>query len=177
MQLPSPPQETEIIPEDPVVAHVPGDRALNWIAGYNLAKGTLFVIVALSFLGFLHKDVDAIVGNWISWLGVSLENEHVVALLSRLDLVTDKQLKTLSGVTFLFGGVFVIEGVGLFFKQRWAEFLTVVVTASFIPVEIIESFKHFGPVKLVLLVVNVVIVWVLVRLLISQSHFRHHRRN
>ena len=170
MQMPSPPQET--VNETVVVTHVPGERALNWIAGYNLAKGTLFFILALSFLGFLHKDVDTIVGHWLSLLGVSLENEHVVALLARLDLVTDKELKVLSGVTFLFGGVFVTEGIGLFFKQRWAEFLTVVITASFIPIEVFESFKHFGPIKFVLLVVNIVIVWVLVRLLVRQSHHR-----
>jgi uncharacterized membrane protein (DUF2068 family) len=170
MQMPSPPQEK--VRESVAAAHPPGERALNWIAGYNLAKGTLFFLIALSVLGFLHKDVDAIVGNWISWLGVSLENEHVVALLARLDLVTDKQLKALSGVTCLFGGVFFTEGIGLFFKQRWAEYLTVIVTASFIPIEIFESFKHFGPIKIVLLIVNVAIVWILVRLLVSQSPHR-----
>ncbi|MEA3209264.1 MAG: hypothetical protein QOE70_2321 [Chthoniobacter sp.] len=143
----------------------PGDQALWWIAGYNLGKGLLLLTLALSFLGFLHKDVDTIVGHWISWLGISLENEHVVILLARLDLVTDKQLKVLSGVTFLLGGVFVTEGIGLFFKQRWAEYLTVVVTASFIPVEIFESLRHWGPAKFILLVVNVVIVWLLVRIL------------
>ena len=142
-----------------------GDRPLKWIASYNLGKGLLFLTLALGFLGFLHKDVDTIVGNWLSSLGVSLENEHVAALLMRLDLVTDKQLKVLSGITFLFGGVFVTEGIGLFFKQRWAEFLTVVVTASFIPVEVFESFKHFGPAKMILLAVNVVILWFLVRIL------------
>ena len=89
----------------------------------------------------------------------------MAALLVRLDLVTDKQLKVLSGITFLFGGIFVTEGIGLFFKQQWAEFLTVVVTASFIPVEVFESFKHFGPAKMILLAVNVVIVWFLVRIL------------
>src|SRR6266568_4733509 len=98
MQMPSPSQEN--VTENVVATHVPGDRALNWIAGYNLAKGALFLIIALSFLGFLHKDVDAIVGNWISWLGVSLENEHVAALLARLDLVTDKQLWVASGGAF-----------------------------------------------------------------------------
>lgn len=170
MQMPSPPQEK--VNENVVVEHLPGDRALNWIAGYNLAKGLLFLVVALSLLGLLDKDIDGMVGKWIGSLGISLENEHVVALLARLDLVTDRQLKVLSGVTSLFGGVFVTEGIGLFFKQRWAEFLTVVVTASFIPIEIFESFKHFGPLKLVLLAVNVAIVWILVRLLVSQS--KHH---
>ncbi len=143
----------------------PGDRPLVWIATYNFAKGLLLLTLALGFLGFLHKDVDTIVGHWLSALGVSLENVHVVALLARLDLVTDNQLKALSGVTFLLGAVFATEGIGLFFKQRWAEYLTIVVTASFIPVELFETCKHFGWGKLILLLVNVAIVacllWIL----------------
>ena len=136
-----------------------------WIAGYNLGKGLLLFTIALGLLGFLHTDVDAIVGHWISALGISLENEHVAVLLARLDVVTDNQLRLLSGVTFLFAGVFVTEGIGLFFKQRWAEYLTIIVTASFIPVELFESIKHFGPAKFVLLIVNTAIVccllWIL----------------
>ena len=144
-----------------------GDRPLMWIASYNLGKGLLLLTLALGLLGFLHRDVDEIVGNWLGWLGVSLENEHVVALLARLDLVTDHQLRILSCVTFSLSGVFVTEGIGLFFKQRWAEYLTVAVTASFIPVELFESLKHFGPGKFILLIVNVATVacllWILKR--------------
>ena len=136
-----------------------------WIASYNLGKGLLLFTIALGLLGFLHKDVDTIVGHWISALGISLENEHVAALLARLDLVTDHQLRVLSGITFLFAGLFITEGVGLFFKQRWAEYLTIIVTASFIPVELYENVRHFGPAKFILLIVNTVIVcsllWIL----------------
>ena len=152
-----------------------------WIAGYNFGKGLLLLTLALGLLGFLHRDVDAIVGTWLNSLGVSLENVHVVALLARLDLVTDHQLRVLSGVTFLLSGVFVTEGIGLFFRQRWAEYLTIAVTASFIPVELFESFKHFGPAKFLLLIVNVVIVCCLLWILkknpkpTNVSGWRRHR--
>ncbi len=159
-----PPPTVHLHPRMPQ-PHQPGERSLMWIATYNLAKGSLLLTLALSFLGFLHKDVDTIVGTWLSALGVSLENQHVAALLARLDLVTDRQLAVLSGITFVFAGVFLTEGIGLLFKQRWAEYLTVIVTASFIPVEIVESFKHFGPAKMILLAVNVAVVWCLVRIL------------
>lgn len=145
--------------------HHPGDRQLMWIATYNFCKGMLLLTIALGLLGFLHKDVDAIVGRWLTALGVSLENVHIAAFLAWLDVLTDQKLRFYSAITFLFAAVFITEGIGLFFKQRWAEYLTVVVTASFIPFEIFECFKHFGPGKFVLLVVNTVIVcsllWIL----------------
>ena len=171
-----PPPQTDAGDSAPRVRH-PGDRPLMWIAGYNLAKGLLLLTLALGLLGFLHRDVDVITGRWLASLGVSLENVHVVALLARLDLVTDHQLRVLSSVTFLLGGVFVTEGIGLFFKQRWAEYLTIVVTALFVPVELFESFKHFGTAKLILLVVNVTIVccllWILKKNPKTKSHARH----
>ncbi len=159
--FPPPTSHGETVPK----VHHPGDRALVWIAAYNFSKGLLMFTLALGFLGLLHRDVDAVVGNWLGAHGVSLENAHVVALLARLDLVTDHQLLVLSGVTFVFGGVFITEGVGLFFKKRWAEFLTIAVTASFVPVELFESVKHFGPVKFILLIVNVAIVCCLIWIL------------
>ena len=170
-----PPPQTDAGNPAPRVRR-PGDRPLMWIAGYNLAKGLLLFTLALGLLGFLHRDVDVIVGRWLASLGVSLENVHIVSLLARLDLVTDHQLRVLSSVTFLLGGVLVTEGIGLFFKQRWAEYLTIIVTALFIPLELFESFKHFGTAKLVLLVVNVTIVccllWVLKKNPKTKSHSR-----
>jgi uncharacterized membrane protein (DUF2068 family) len=143
----------------------PGDRPLKWIAAYNCSKGLLMLTITLGLLGLLHEDVDTIVGHWISALGVSLENERVAALLKQLDLVTDHQLLLFSGLSFLLAAVFVVEGVGLFYRRRWAEYLTIAVTSSFVPLELFETIKRFGPARCVLLTVNVVIVCCLVWIL------------
>ncbi len=153
--------------------HHPGDRTLRWIAAYNFGKGLLMLTITLGLLGLLHKDVDIIVGGWISSLGVNLENERVAALLHRLDVVTDNQLKVLSGITFLFAAVFTVEGVGLFYRKRWAEYLTIAVTSSFIPLELFETIKRFGPARCVLLSVNVLIVCCLVWILKKNPKPKH----
>ena len=57
-----------------------------------------------------------------------------------------------------YGCVFAVEGVGLLAKKRWAEWLTVIVTGSFIPFEVYELVTHFGPGKIAALVANVVIL-------------------
>jgi len=61
-----------------------------------------------------------------------------------------------------YGCVFAVEGVGLLAGKRWAEWLTVIVTGSFIPFEVYELFTHFGAGKIVALVANVVILAYLV---------------
>jgi len=145
------------------------DRYVRWIAFYTFGKGILLCLLAIGFLGFLHKDVDVIVGNWMSNLGFNMENRHVVAIMARLDRDTDKQLRELSGITFAVSGMFVTQGTGLLLQQQWAKYLTVGVTASLIPVEIIESFRHFGWLKIGLLVVNITIVAFLVANLLREK--------
>ena len=145
------------------------ERYLRWIAWLNIGKGALLCLLALGFLGFLHKDIDVIVGNWLSLLGMNMENRHIVKLLARLDQVTDKQVAQWSGITFAVAGVFLTEGTGLLLRQEWAKYLTIGVTASFIPLEIIESIKHFGWLKVALMVVNVAMVAFLVISLIREK--------
>lgn len=134
------------------------DRYLRWIAFYIFGKGFLLGLLAIGILGLLHKDVDTIVGNWMALLGFNMENRHVVRFLARLDKVTDKQLAEWSGITFAVAGMFVTQGTGLLLRQQWAKYLTVGVTASLIPVEVIEIFTHFGWLKVGVLAVNIAIV-------------------
>jgi len=150
------------------------DRYLRWIALLNLGKGVLFCLLAVGFLGFLHKDVDGIVGGWMSVLGFNMENHHVVTFLARLDKVTDRQLGEWSGITFAVAGVFVAEGTGLLLRQQWAKYLTVCVTGSLIPVEIFESIKHFGWLKFGLMAVNMAVVAFLIISLMREKRRPRH---
>ena len=50
------------------------------------------------------------------------------------------------------------EAVGLWKERRWAEYLTAVATAGFLPFEIIELSKKVSPLKVATLVVNLAIL-------------------
>ena len=58
--------------------------------------------------------------------------------------------------------------MGLVCKKHWAAWLTVVVTGSFIPLEIYEMVAHFGAGKVVALAINVAIVIYLVWVRLSE---------
>lgn len=51
-----------------------------------------------------------------------------------------------------------IEAVGLWMLKRWAEYLTLLVTASFLPFEIYELSRRVTPFKISAIVINVAIV-------------------
>ena len=54
------------------------------------------------------------------------------------------------------------EGTGLLLRQRWAEYFTVVVTGSFIPLELYELARHVTVLRLIVIGINVAIVWYLI---------------
>ena len=57
-----------------------------------------------------------------------------------------------------------VEGTGLVLRKRWAEWLTIVVTSSFVPFEAYELVHKPGVGKAVALVVNVaIVVYLIVR--------------
>ena len=51
-----------------------------------------------------------------------------------------------------------MEAVGLWLGRRWAEYLTLVATAVFIPLEIYELSRGVSPFKLIAFVVNVAVI-------------------
>jgi len=153
----------------PKMPHYAGDRGLKWIGGIKLLQAAVLLIVATGILSNLHSDLQATVTRWAHRLHFDQDNHYFSLLLEKLGLVTQQQLQQLTWLTFIYSAVFLAEGIGLMMKKRWAEYLTIVVTGSLIPLEISETLRHFGPIKAALLVFNVGIVWYLIRLLRKQK--------
>jgi uncharacterized membrane protein (DUF2068 family) len=140
-----------------------------WIAIFKSGKGLLLLVLAIGVLGLLHKDVQDWLENLVNSLRIDPDNRYVAALLAKAGLVDDHKLAQLSGLTFFYSGLFLTEGIGLWFQKRWAEWLTVIATGSLIPIEIYEIWKQFGTVKLVVLGLNIAVVIYLVAILRRKS--------
>jgi uncharacterized membrane protein (DUF2068 family) len=110
----------------------------------------------------LHHDVETYVQDLLNQLRVDPDNRYLGAVLTKLNLLDDKKIKALSGLTFAYSALFLVEGTGLFFEKRWAEYLTIVATVSFIPLEIYELVKTPSLLKCAALVINVAIAIFLV---------------
>jgi uncharacterized membrane protein (DUF2068 family) len=65
-------------------------------------------------------------------------------------------------VAFLYATLFIVEGVGLWMARRWAEYLTIIATSSFVPFEVYELFRHVTWPRTVTLVINLLVVAYLV---------------
>jgi len=78
--------------------------------------------------------------------------------LRRVANLSPDQLLPVGIVAGLYTAVEALEAVFLWKGRRWAEYLTVVATAGFLPPEIVALTRGVSAVKLVVLAVNVVIV-------------------
>ncbi len=63
---------------------------------------------------------------------------------------------------FAYGALEALEGVGLLLRRRWAEYLVLVATLAFVPLEVAELASRFTVLKLLTFAVNVAIVVYLV---------------
>jgi uncharacterized membrane protein (DUF2068 family) len=128
---------------------------------FKIVKGISLLIIAVGLLRLLHKDVSTAVEHWVEVLRVDPENRFIHRGLVRIFNVTPKQLRELRAGTFLYAAIFLTEGTGLLARKHWAEYMTLISTGLFIPLEVYEIYRHFTMVKLAVTVVNVLIVWYL----------------
>jgi len=133
-------------------------RGLRLIAAFKLLKGLALLALGIGVLNLLHKDVEAIAVHWINVFQVDPHSHYLQKLLEKLSILDDKRLKELSVGTFLYSALFMTEGIGLALGKRWAEYLTIVSTASLLPIELYEIAKHTTIGKLVALVINLAVV-------------------
>lgn len=133
-------------------------RGLRLIAAFKLLKAAALIAVGIGALRLLHKDVAAVVEHWINIFRVDPHNHFIDLLLTRLEILDDRRLKELSVGTFGYAAIFLVEGVGLAFRKRWAEYFTIITTSSLLPVEIYEVVRRVSFGRCFALFVNVAIV-------------------
>jgi uncharacterized membrane protein (DUF2068 family) len=133
------------------------DKGLLALAVFKWFKGLVLLLVGIGFLKLLHHDVETYVEDLLNQLRVDPDNRYLGAFLAKLNLLDEKKIAALSGLTFAYSSLFLIEGTGLFFEKRWAEYLTIVATVSFVPVEIYELVKAPSVLKCAALVINLAI--------------------
>ena len=137
--------------------------AIIWtIAGFKILKALILLAVAVGALTLLNENVAGQMRHWIAALGVDPDNHFIHAVLIKLTRVDNHKLEEISAGSFFYSGLLLTEGTGLFLQKRWAEYFTIFVTGSLIPLEIYELAKHFSVTKIFVLAVNAAIVLYLI---------------
>lgn len=149
-------------------------RLLRWIAVFKLIKAVLLVAVAVGAFNLIGSDVEAEIRRWSHAL--HLHGRYVDEAIARVGGLDEHDLAKLGVGTLVYAAVFAAEGVGLWMRRLWAEYVTVLVSTSFIPFEVYETVKRFTPTRVAMIVLNVAVVVYLILRLRKDHHWPFRRR-
>jgi uncharacterized membrane protein (DUF2068 family) len=135
-----------------------GDGLIRLIAAFKFLKAALLIALGVGLFKLLHKDVGDVLEHWCEALRLDPGRHFVNLALEKAAHVSPAQVKKLGLGSFLYAGLFLTEGTGLWMRKRWGEWLTVIITSSLVPVEVYEIYRHFSYVKVGVLALNVAIV-------------------
>lgn len=152
------------------------ELGLKIIAVGKLIKVVTLLAVGIAALVVVGKDPPQVLIDVANSFGVDPGSRHLYRLAEKLSGVSAKQLEEVGFGSFVYAALFAVEGIGLWMKKKWAEYLTIVITVSFIPLELYELAKHPGAVKIVTLVLNVAVVVYLVARVMSERRRPAHAR-
>jgi uncharacterized membrane protein (DUF2068 family) len=141
-----------------------GDRAVRVIGGFKLAKGALLLVFAAGVLSHINADWEQTLSRLIRSFNADPDSKYFTALLTKVGHLSPKRALVVVG-TACYGVLFCVEGLGLLRKKRWAEYLTVIATSSFVPLEVYELIKQVTATRVIVLILNVAIaIYLIIRL-------------
>jgi uncharacterized membrane protein (DUF2068 family) len=128
------------------------------IAIFKLVKGALLLAFGLGALSLIHRDAAEVIHHWAHMFQVDTDSKFVQYWLVEVGLVRQRDLALIVTTSLLYSALLTTEGVGLLMEKVWAEYLTSVITASFIPIEIYALHRHATIARASLLLFNVLVV-------------------
>jgi uncharacterized membrane protein (DUF2068 family) len=150
------------------------NKWLLLIAVYKLAMAMLFVSIGEGALHLVHKDI----GDILSRLADHLPESRLVDfLLDKASLLSDPLLRRIGVAAFFYAALSVVEGIGLYLEKAWGEYLTLVITASFLPWEVFEMLRRVTWIRSGLLLVNALVFFYLLNLVTERGRRKNSAGN
>jgi uncharacterized membrane protein (DUF2068 family) len=133
------------------------DRALHFLI-LALLAGAIFILAAR------RDELRSVFYRVLSDIeGTVVDQNHQAGsgIVHDVEKLLSLRTGTIRLVGFAVLALAIVEGLeafGLWYQKRWAEYLTFIVTAAFVPLEIYELTQTVSPFKVIALVVNLAIV-------------------
>jgi uncharacterized membrane protein (DUF2068 family) len=148
------------------------NRLLLLIAVYKLLHALLFIAIGIGAHRLLHKNIADQIDLLARHLRFNPESRLVNFLLEKASLVNDPVIRRIGFVAYCYAAISLVEGIGLYLEKAWGEFLTLAITASFLPWEVFEVFRRLTWFHVGLLTINILVFVYLLRLVLDRARQR-----
>lgn len=137
-------------------------HVLRVIAVFKLIKAVALIAAGLGALGLLNStwaaSVVEVLNQFALEHGRRLASAFADRAASLLSSTSTRRLSAVAVGLFVYGGIFLVEAMGLWTRKRWAEYLTLIVTASLLPFEIGALMHRVTVERVMALLLNLAVV-------------------
>jgi uncharacterized membrane protein (DUF2068 family) len=144
-------------------------RLIWLIALERTLRGLLLLAAGIYLLAKAGANFGDIANHIAGRLELDPQRPWIRHLVAKLGHLKKHEVQLFGVLAIGYAALEVTEGVGLFYRKRWAEWLTVVATSLLVPFELSELARHPTPLKAAGIVVNIAIVAYLVRVVRRKS--------
>ncbi len=145
------------------------NKWLLLIAAYKLLQSLLFAAIGVGALHLLHRDVGDLLAKLADHLRFTPESRVVNFILDKASLLNDPLLRRIGLTAFSYAALGILEGTGLYLEKAWGEYLTLGITASFLPWEVFEVLRRVTWVRSGLLLLNFLVFLYLLKVVAERG--------
>jgi uncharacterized membrane protein (DUF2068 family) len=142
--------------------------AIRTIALFEAFKGTVVLLAASGLLSLIHKDVQAISAKFIEHMHLNPASHYPSIFLVATSHLHDKRLVFLAAGAGVYALVRFLVAYGLYAEKAWAEVLTAVSGAIYVPFEVAKLVRMPTWHSAIFLTVNLLIVTFMVVVLFQR---------
>jgi uncharacterized membrane protein (DUF2068 family) len=132
-----------------------GVRAL---ALFEAAKGMLVLAAGFGILGLVHRDAQRMAEALIRHMHLNPARHYPLIFIKAASRLTDHRLHLLAAGAFAYATVRLAEAYGLWRMRAWAEWLAILSTGLYMPVELYELLRHATATRALILLFNAAIL-------------------
>src|ERR1700721_2244282 len=111
------------------------DRLLRLIGIFKFLKAGLLLALGMGLFGLMNRNLGNVLQHWCDALRLAPGSHYVNLALEKATRVSPQQVRKLGLASFLYAGLFLAEGTGLWLRKRWGGGLPVILRRTLRAVE------------------------------------------
>ncbi|HSJ01509.1 MAG: DUF2127 domain-containing protein [Verrucomicrobium sp.] len=138
-------------------------RGVRAVALVEATKAVLVLLAGFGLLALLHRDAQALAERFVRAMHANPAHKYPQIFIEAAASVNDSRLWSLATFAGIYALVRGVEAYGLWHDRKWAEWLALLSGGIYLPLEIYEIIHHVTWVKVVAFMVNLLVVFYMVK--------------
>ncbi len=146
-------------------------QGVRVIAVFEAAKGLTILLAGFGLLSLMHRNMQQLAETLVSHFHLNPASRYPRIFIELASHLNDGKLWLMALLAFAYAGMRIAEGYGLWYGRKWAEWLAVISSGIYVPLEIYELAQGASPIKAGTLAANIAILIYMIYVLKKQDEW------